>query len=113
MTSTRQDLLEAIPRGTYAGATRYDTDDEHVLSVWGTQGTTYDLRIPKQAAPASDSELERAAQDAGEAAYNAIEFDEGDCGCETCIVREILEAAWPHLLQLARNEVATSEAVPA
>lgn len=27
------------------------------------------------------------------------------CGCDTCIVREILHAAWPHLLELAREEV--------
>lgn len=26
------------------------------------------------------------------------------CGCDTCIVREVLDAAWPHLLELAREE---------
>ena len=29
------------------------------------------------------------------------------CGCDTCIVREVLDAAWPHLLaaaQLAIND---------
>jgi hypothetical protein len=27
------------------------------------------------------------------------------CGCDTCIVREVLDAAWPYLLELAREEV--------
>lgn len=27
------------------------------------------------------------------------------CGCETCIVREVLFAAWPILLEAARAEV--------
>jgi hypothetical protein len=26
------------------------------------------------------------------------------CGCDTCIVREVLSAAWPHMLELARQE---------
>lgn len=50
---------------------------------------------------------EKAAQDAGEAAYDKLLQDEGGCGCDTCVVREILEAAWPHLLELARQEVRT------
>jgi hypothetical protein len=28
--------------------------------------------------------------------------------CDTCIVREVLDAAWPYLLRLAREEVACS-----
>lgn len=28
------------------------------------------------------------------------------CGCQTCIVREVLHAAWPFLLAAARDEVA-------
>jgi hypothetical protein len=28
------------------------------------------------------------------------------CGCDTCIVREVLDAAWPYMLELARLEVA-------
>lgn len=27
------------------------------------------------------------------------------CGCDTCMVREILDAAWPHMLELARLQV--------
>jgi hypothetical protein len=27
------------------------------------------------------------------------------CGCDTCTVREVLDAAWPYLLDLARLEV--------
>lgn len=27
------------------------------------------------------------------------------CGCDTCVVREILHAAWPFMLELAREEV--------
>jgi hypothetical protein len=30
------------------------------------------------------------------------------CGCDTCIVREVLDAAWPHILELAREEVRSS-----
>ncbi len=45
--------------------------------------------------------LSQAAQDAGEEAYNALDVDAGDCGCETCIVRDILDAAWPSLRELA------------
>lgn len=26
------------------------------------------------------------------------------CGCDTCIVREVLDAAWPFMLELAREE---------
>jgi hypothetical protein len=36
-----------IPLGLYAGANRYDTDNEHVLSVWTDDGQTYDLRWPR------------------------------------------------------------------
>lgn len=28
------------------------------------------------------------------------------CGCETCVVREVLHAAWPHMRNLARAEFA-------
>lgn len=28
------------------------------------------------------------------------------CGCVTCVVREVLDAAWPHLIAAAREEVA-------
>lgn len=67
------------------------------------------------------SDLEKAAQKAAEerlnAAYEQLWSEEdGDvpredspewdavgpfCGCETCIVREVLDAAWPYLKQLA------------
>lgn len=67
-------------------------------------------------------ELEQAAQRAAEARLRDVETryyaeQEGDndawddyegdapyCGCDTCLVREILHAAWPHLLELARLE---------
>jgi hypothetical protein len=26
------------------------------------------------------------------------------CGCDTCVVREVLDAAWPIMLQAAREE---------
>jgi hypothetical protein len=39
--------------------------------------------------------------------YDAIEgVDElagAFCGCDTCVVREVLDAAWPHLLLEARR----------
>ena len=28
------------------------------------------------------------------------------CGCPTCVVREVLDAAWPHFMAAAREEVA-------
>lgn len=44
--------------------------------------------------------LSQEAQEAGEKAY--LELIEGeDCTCETCVVREILTAAWGVLLQMA------------
>lgn len=59
------------------------------------------------------SELEQAAQKAAEARLGAATealFDERDtpidlagpyCGCDTCVVREVIDAAWPYLRQLA------------
>lgn len=52
-----------------------------------------------------DRDLEVLIQAAGEEAYNALDIDEGDCGCETCIVREVLEGAWEPLLELAKRHV--------
>lgn len=46
------------------------------------------------------SEHESKAQLAGERALEALYSEEGEfdeCACPTCIVREVLEAAWPHL----------------
>lgn len=70
----------------------------------------------------SDLELETEAQRAGEAHLGACEQamyeteetgEEADssagglfCGCRTCVVREVLQAAWPPLLELARRELA-------
>lgn len=71
------------------------------------------------------SELERAAQKAAEErlAYCCSTLDgeedllEADdprapcapfCGCDTCIVREVLDAAWPHLMEVARLEAAAN-----
>lgn len=69
------------------------------------------------------AELERAAQQAAEKHLRACEdaldipFDAPDgyepespaCapfdGCPTCVVREVLFAAWPYVLELAREEV--------
>lgn len=63
--------------------------------------------------------LERAAQEAAErrlAFCNAQMYEEevtldptliGEqpagpfCGCDTCVVREVLDAAWPHIYELA------------
>jgi hypothetical protein len=33
------------------------------------------------------------------------------CGCDTCIVREVLDAAWPFMVELARADV-SSRAAP-
>jgi hypothetical protein len=59
-------------------------------------------------------EIEKAAQAAAEQRlYEASEFlnEENDgstlaalfCGCETCVIREVLEAAWPYLYRLAHH----------
>lgn len=53
-----------------------------------------------------------AAQKAAELAYDElIEQEDDDCVCTTCVVRTILEAAWPNLLEAAREEATTG--VPA
>lgn len=53
-----------------------------------------------------------AAQKAAELAYEELtERDEEDCTCTTCVVRVVLEAAWPNLLEAAREEATTG--VPA
>ena len=31
------------------------------------------------------------------------------CGCDTCVVREVLDAAWPHLLDAFRGDVFPEE----
>jgi hypothetical protein len=57
-------------------------------------------------------QLAQAAAERRLAYCNAVMYaDEDDapyCGCDTCIVREVLDAAWPHMLALAREEVATT-----
>jgi hypothetical protein len=50
---------------------------------------------------------EVAAQKAAENAYELLMIDEDDCVCPTCVVRVILEEAWPHLLEAARVEATT------
>lgn len=51
---------------------------------------------------------EVAAQKAAELAYEElVENDEQECCCTTCVVRVILEAAWPNLLEAAREEATT------
>jgi len=38
--------LQGIPHGAHEGWNRYDTDDEHVLSLWA-DGQTWDLRVTR------------------------------------------------------------------
>jgi hypothetical protein len=46
------------------------------------------------------------AHNAGVAAYEEMINDPKDpCSCDTCVVRVILEAAWPHLVLAAREDV--------
>lgn len=73
----------------------------------------------------SDIELEQLAQTAAEERLDALwefELEGGDindapyaagpfCGCRTCEVREVLDAAYPFLAELARREPAPSHAV--
>ena len=39
-------MLKAIPQANEYHANRYDTDDEHVLTVWD-EGHSFDIRLPK------------------------------------------------------------------
>lgn len=50
---------------------------------------------------------EMAAQRAGEIAYEQLinDGEDGGCTCETCVVREVLTAAYPHMLTIARIEL--------
>lgn len=45
------------------------------------------------------------AEDAGEEAQWPEDLEGPFCGCSTCEVREALSAAWPLLLEAAREEV--------
>lgn len=54
------------------------------------------------------AELERHAQTLGEEALEALWENEDACSCSTCEVREVLEAAWPVLVELAGREVPSS-----
>lgn len=47
----------------------------------------------------------------------AMENGEGDgpeetagpwCGCETCVIREVLHAAWPYMIEAAKEQVRAS-----
>jgi hypothetical protein len=40
--------FDEVPLGMWDGANRYDTDDEHVLTLWRKDGTTFDLRAPRR-----------------------------------------------------------------
>lgn len=44
-----REALLALPITVFEGANRYDTDDEHVLHLWGG-GESWDIRLPKAAA---------------------------------------------------------------
>jgi len=73
--------LDAIPLGAHIGWTRYDTDTEHVLSVW-TAGETWDIRVPKVPPPDRPAYLARSASEpAGSAPDHAPHFDPD---CEEC-----------------------------
>jgi hypothetical protein len=56
---------------------------------------------------------EVAAQKAAELAVEELfERDEDDCTCPTCIVRVVLEAAWPNVLEAAKLEATTGVPAP-
>lgn len=54
---------------------------------------------------AHDVQAHAAAEEAIERLFLAE--DQGECACVTCITREALEAAWPHLRLLALEEAAS------
>lgn len=53
---------------------------------------------------AHEAQAQAAGEEAVERLWQAEEH--GECVCPTCIVREVLEAAWPHLRHVARAECA-------
>lgn len=71
-------------------------------------------------------ELEESMQRAAErrlAMANDSLFDEGDdlaplelagayCGCDTCVVREVLDAAWPFMYRLAHEDGISAPDLP-
>ncbi|HET6916874.1 MAG TPA: hypothetical protein VFH56_12360 [Acidimicrobiales bacterium] len=40
--------LATLPQGMFAGANRYDTDDECVLHLWTDDGRSFDVRWPRE-----------------------------------------------------------------
>ena len=58
---------------------------------------------------AAVSDYEHAAQQAAEKRLEEYLYNEDGefepCACTTCVVREVLEAAWPHLRGLAMQEL--------
>lgn len=70
-------------------------------------------------------ELEKGAQKAAETRLHMVQDDlwrsEEDeefepesayCGCDTCLVREILEAAWPYLYHIAHDPSTEKPEIP-
>jgi len=55
--------------------------------------------------PTHADQLAIAAQLAGEERLEELFDDDDECNCVTCLVRETLEAAWPLLLEAAREEI--------
>jgi hypothetical protein len=53
---------------------------------------------------AHEAQAQAAGEEALERLFEAEEH--GECACPTCIVREVLEAAWPHLRASALEDAA-------
>lgn len=72
------------------------------------------IRLPADEMQVRETAMQQAAELRLAACQEALYEEEGAatpsiapfCGCDTCVVREVLDAAWPHMLALARAEVA-------
>jgi hypothetical protein len=78
------------------------TDDERITKILQHQG---------DAQKAAEERLEdmylrfSKDMDGDESAWDGYQGESAYCGCDTCLVREILTAAWDHLMRAAALEL--------
>jgi len=60
-----REALLTVPLGAHNGWNRYDTDNEHVLSLW-TDGQTWDIRVSRKIEPTGPRFYGRAEAQPGE-----------------------------------------------
>ncbi|MCU0297319.1 MAG: hypothetical protein MUF33_02225 [Candidatus Nanopelagicales bacterium] len=85
MTETQLNSIVRLPFGQYQ-ANRYDTDTEHVLTLW-RDGETWDVRVPRPSAVPARGVLPGRIVDAYLAA---------PCGCVKCVTCGGYTEWWVH-----------------